>query len=133
MSVPPLRPNAFSVSICSVTVVSPFGSQPCLTPPERFPNTSTFSSMVSVTPYLAKAGLKPHMSPSRFWPCRSKPNGPGAVAAAGGVAASARNCGPASCGRARPRGSAPAEAGVCWDGAERDAAWPGLKGGIESA
>ena len=59
LSVPPLRPNAFSVSICSVTVVRPSVSKPCLTPPDRLPNVSTFSRIVSWTPYLSRAGLRP--------------------------------------------------------------------------
>ena len=43
------------------------------------------------------------MSPSRFWPCTSKPNGPSAVGAAG-AEASALNCGAASSGRAKGAG-----------------------------
>ena len=46
------------------------------------------------------------MSPSRFWPFRSrKPHGPGAVAELGGAEASARNCDGARCGRTNGAGT----------------------------
>lgn len=108
MSVPPLRPNAFSVSSCSVTVVSPFGSIPCLAPPVTLPNTSKFSSMVSVTPYLDKAGLSARCRQAGFDSASRRstpPIAPGDFAALCVAEASARNCGAATVAGRRERDS----------------------------
>ena len=95
LNVPPLSPNAFSVSICNVTVVSPFASKPCWTPPLRLPNVSMFSRMVSVIAVIAERWPKPaHVAeqvlilPRRAEESERRAALGVAVATPGGVAAS---------------------------------------------